>query len=513
MARALGAMALRLAAVAMLATGPLMLLIMAPTAIAAPAALGPGSRLSWQGRESYLHGANVPWLNWGCDFGCNAGGGASSTESQTVLTDGFRRATDAGMNSIRWWVFPGDPWQITRDATGAPTGLNPAIYADFDAALRLAEAHDLYYVFVLFSGPTGVPSQWLTDASQRTKLAGALAPLFARYRGNPRVLAWEVFNEPEFDIWTGKIAQAPVQATVKAIADAVHANSTALVTVGSAHLDGLGMWKGQGLDFYQAHWYDYMSGGGWCARCTDYATVQARFGLDAPLVIGELYTGADTDALQRFEDFYAKGYAGAWPWSLFPDRTNDKLPIDLAAARTFSQRHSDLGPRAGTTPTPVPAGTATVRPTTVPVATATSTPSPTPSPTRTATPLPISTATGVPSATPGAGRPDFTISASASPSTVAGGQSVTLAVPVTSKTAGKWLIDVEVYDPNGRQVFQTTYDNQAFRADQTRRYSPTWRVPAGAPGGTYTVKVGVFGTKWGQLYYWSDAAGQFTVRP
>src|SRR5215204_1247742 len=291
-----------------------------PVAWAAPAAVPAGSRVPWQGGSWYLHGANVPWYNWGCDFGCTANGGASSAAVRGALAPGFARARTSGMHTIRWWVFPGDPWQITRDGAGAPAGLTAAVYADFDAALRLAEAYDLYYVFVLFSGPASVPRPWLTDGGQRTRLAGALAPLFARYRGHPRVLAWEVFNEPEWDIWNGTVAAAPIQATVKAIADAVHAHSTAYVTVGAAMLDGLPLWVGQGLDVYQAHWYDYMSGGDWCARCTDYAAVRARYGLDAPLVLGELYTGPDTDALQRFEDFYAKGYAGAWPWSLFPDR-------------------------------------------------------------------------------------------------------------------------------------------------------------------------------------------------
>ncbi|MDQ3701570.1 MAG: cellulase family glycosylhydrolase [Chloroflexota bacterium] len=544
-ARTLGTTMVRLLTIATLVASPLFLLPTAPPATAAPAtALGAGSRIPWQGGEWYLHGANIPWLNWGCDFGCNANGGASSTGSQGVLTEGFRRATDAGMNTMRWWVFPGDPWQITRDSAGAPNGLHPAVYADFDAALRLAEAHDLYYVFVVFSAPTSVPTQWVTDAGQRTQLAGALAPLFARYRGHPRVLAWEVFNEPEYDIWGGKIAQEPVQATVRAIADAVHASSTAYVTVGSAHLDGLSMWQGQGLDFYQAHWYDGMAGGGWCARCTDYAGVKARFGLDGPLVIGELYTGPETDALQRHEDFYAKGFAGAWPWSLFADRTNDKLAVDLMAAKTFAQRHGDLGPRSGATiPTPVPPIATTVPPTPVPSATATRVPDPTattvpptatttppatatrsPDPTTTPskTPAPTSTAgptvapPAFPSATPvtppGAGQPSFTTRADVSPSTIAGGHGVTMAVPVTSKIAGKWLIDVEVYSPTGQQVFQKTYDNQTFRANQTRRYSPTWRVPAGSPPGTYTVKVGVFGAGWGQLYGWNDAAGRFTVR-
>jgi hypothetical protein len=376
-----------------------------PSAVA-QSAVPAGSRVAWQGGNWYLQGANVPWYNWACDFGCGANGGVSSATVQSVLATGFSQLQASGMHTVRWWVFPADPWQITRDSTGAPSAINSAVYADFDAALRLADQYDLYYVFVLFSNPASLPASWLTDATQREKLASALAPLFARYRGHPRVLSWEVFNEPEWDVWNGQIAQAPVQATVKVIADAVHVNSTAYVTVGSAMLDGLPMWVGQGLDYYQAHWYDYMSGGHWCARCTDYTTVRARYNLDAPLVIGEFYAGADVDALQRFTEFYNKGYAGAWPWSLFADRTNDKMAIDHAAARQFARQRTDLGPRAGSgsataTPTVSPTATATAAgvPTSKRTAMPTLTPTSTLTTTRTLTLGPTSTPTGQATAT------------------------------------------------------------------------------------------------------------------
>jgi hypothetical protein len=85
-----------------------------------------------------------------------------------------------------------------------------------------------------------------------------------------------------------------------------------------------------------------MSSGGWCARCTTFQQQADRFGLDAPLVIGEFYAGPDVDAEQRFEDWRSKGYAGGWPWSLFPERTFDELEIDLDAAAAFD--YPDNGP-------------------------------------------------------------------------------------------------------------------------------------------------------------------------
>jgi hypothetical protein len=326
-----------------------LLALVALTALGIPssgdAAAPTSNRISWNGADWYLHGANLPWYNWGCDFGCGGAGGASDPVVQTAVGAGLEQMQAGGMHVARWWVFPGDPWQITRGAGGAPAGIEPAVFADLDAALQLAETYDIYYVFTLFSAPSHIPQPWLTDPTQRSQLADALTTLFAAYNGHPRVLAWEVFNEPEWDIWNGVVSAGAVQATTGTVAEAVHASSSALVSVGAASLEGLPFWVGQGLDYYTAHWYDPMTGDE-CALCTDYATVQARYGLDAPLVIGEFYAGPDASPAQRFSSLYAKGYAGAWAWSLFPDRTNDHFAFDAEAAGTFASTYGTSGPCA-----------------------------------------------------------------------------------------------------------------------------------------------------------------------
>ena len=71
-----------------------------PIAGAAPAAVPAGSRVPWQGGSWYLHGANVPWYNGGCDFGCAASGGASSAASRGALAPGFDRARTSGMRMV-----------------------------------------------------------------------------------------------------------------------------------------------------------------------------------------------------------------------------------------------------------------------------------------------------------------------------------------------------------------------------------------------------------------------------
>src|SRR5579883_139509 len=276
--------------------GRLVLLALLSAAVLTGLALAPrhaqaagASRISWQGGNWFVHGADVPWYNWGCDFGCYAQSGKSGGVSTNLsaLAAGFQQAENAGMHVLRWWVFPGDPWQITTDSSGAPTGINSAVYPDFDAALNLAQQYDMYFDFVLFCGASSscVPSTWLTDTTQRSKLAQAIGSLAAHYSCNPRILSWEIYNEPDFDIWNGKIAQQPVVDTATAITQSIHANAPGtLVTIGTGFADGMAMFTGVGLDYYSPHWYDYMSSGNYCMICNTAAYYQSEYGISQPIV-------------------------------------------------------------------------------------------------------------------------------------------------------------------------------------------------------------------------------------
>jgi hypothetical protein len=430
--------------------------------------LPPGSRITWQGEEWYLFGANMAWVTWSRDFGGGEADGVSSAGTRALLDERLANAKANGVNVVRWWVFEGDAWQINRDESGAPAGLNEAIYQDFDAALELAETHDLSYVFVLFSAPHHLPSSWLENPEHRKALANSLAPLFARYADNHRVMSWEAFNEPDFDVWSGKTREEHLRETIREIGRAVHANSIALYTVGMAMLDGLPMVKGLGLDYYQAHWYDYMQPGAWCAICTTYDEVQKRYNLDAPLVIGELYLGADIENPHvRLQDFYSKGYAGAWPWSIYPEGTEDKLQIDWNSMRIFAGRHLDLGPRK--------------------------------------------TPALMPSAAPPTQRLGFNTTAQAAEVRVAPGTRLPIDVKVTSTAATRVVVDIEVYSPAGEKVHQEARDDQSFGPGETKAFTTFWQVPGDAPPGEYVVKVGIFTPGWGNVHDWNDRAGTFTV--
>ncbi|MGE0601504.1 MAG: cellulase family glycosylhydrolase [Dehalococcoidia bacterium] len=314
-----------------------------PTATPLPTPAVESTRIRWQGRLWYLHGANLPWVNWGCDFGCGTEGGVSSPEVSKTAASALAGAKPAGLNVIRWWMFPGEPSQFILAADGSPTGLKPAVYQDIDAALRLAQQYDVYFTFVLFSAPSHVPAAWIGDKSQRNALVGVIGDLAAHYATNPHILAWDVFNEPEWEVMNPAAGEDLV-ATVDAVADEIHRRSPALVTIGSVNITALGMWLNSPLDFYEPHWYDPMEPKA-CAICTDYATLSVIYGLKKPIVIGEFYADANVDAAGRYADLYKKGYAGAWGWSLLPGGTQDKLAVDLAAARQFADSVPDAGPR------------------------------------------------------------------------------------------------------------------------------------------------------------------------
>jgi hypothetical protein len=343
-----------------------------------PGPVDPLSRIQYNGQNMFLHGVNAAWWNFSRDFGGGPyGGGLSDTllnssgglDWGSVVTQRLALLPPANVHYVKWWMFesnptdqPNGPFQILRDASGRPTGIDPNVYLDIDAALLAAEQFDLYYEMALFVRPNYLPISWLT--TYRADLINALQPLFARYANNPRMMTYSIFVEPDWDIWEGNADLILSRAFVQAMTMAIHQESNALVTVNAAMVDGLPNWQGLGLDFYSTSWYDYMNsndprthdgeGGLWCALCTTYDEIRQRYALDKPLVIGEFYAGdtanyvlpnSNGGPFERFEAWYDKGYAGSLAWCLFPERTMSYMAVNFTYYGQFGNRHGDMGPR------------------------------------------------------------------------------------------------------------------------------------------------------------------------
>jgi hypothetical protein len=303
-----------------------------------PTISGTGTRVPWFGGTSFWLGANVAWWNWGQDFGGGTSSGVASASAASTIRARFQQARNAGFRVLRWWLFP-DSAPVQRDGDNAPTGIAPAVYADLDAALKIADDLDLYYVFVVFNGKD-LPASWITDSAQTAKLAQVLGGMFSRYKDNRRIVSWEVMNEPEFLQDNLGISTAASRPFMKAIVDSIHANSHAFATIGAGSTDWVGNWVGLGLDYYQGHWYSE-----YASIPSSYSDYQSRFNLDRPLVIGEFNGGPDQPALDNYESLYKNGFSGAWPWSLFTEHAGDSYEVDYAAAASFSAKHADLGPK------------------------------------------------------------------------------------------------------------------------------------------------------------------------
>ena len=105
-----------------------------------------------------------------------------------------------------------------------------------------------------------------------------------------------------------------------------------------------------------------------------------------------------------------------------------------------------------------------------------------------------------------AAAPAFTVTATATPSSVSRGATTTIK-PVVTDTGGalsNGVVDVEVYNAAGTKVGQQFWQAQSFTSRQKRSYSWNWVTP-NTPG-TYTVKVGIFGANWSPLYFWNNVA-------
>ena len=455
----------------------------------------------------YLFGTNMPWLNWATDFGGGPNGGGASGNI-ALLDSKLQSAHNAGMHVVRWWVFEGGSPQIQRDSNGTPTGLNPNVYTDIDAALNEAAKYDISYNLVLFGGTNddAVTHQWWEDATKRQALVNVLIPLFKHYATNPRVHTWELVNEPEWQSRNGQTTVSGMLATGDALANAIHQNSPALVTVGNAQIQDMQTWAGHPLDYYSPHYYDNFGTGS-----NDPFLNAANSPDGKPVVIGEFpaSTGLTPDALTRWNSLYSNGYAGAWNWSLSPEFTGDHIGTDITAASTFASGKTDLGPRlTGTTATATPTSTsvpatATPTSTSLPATTTATAVPPTPAPAITAT----ATATAVPQTTA-----TWTLAATLSTGSVRRGRTITVTANVTASQSTSALVDVEIYDPSFNKVDQVWWDNQSFSAGVTRSFSTSWKVPSGSPTGTYTVMVGTFGPGWNGADAFNNHAATFTVR-
>lgn len=342
------------------------------------------------GGRWFLVGANVPWLNggYGADF-ATVEEWNQHTYDPNATRAMLRALRQQGANMVRWWLFAdgrGAP-EFNANSGGAVTGLDANFLPSLANAIQIAAEEDMYLVFNLWSFDmlmadstvsgrgehAGGHRDLIVESAKRASfINNALLPMLRYPVGasgytigaHPHVLAWDIFNEPEFGInepphftpasdISQPVTLAQMQRFIAEIAGAIHRNSNQLTTVGSASMKwnstgalgaagnfwsdaALTAYDPQGyLDFYQIHYYGWMNGD---ERYWSYSPLfidwyEGQF--DKPVVIGEAPAnagGTNRTPTQLLAGLRANCYAGTWVWPYFNISDNTGQWSDAAAA-------------------------------------------------------------------------------------------------------------------------------------------------------------------------------------
>lgn len=342
------------------------------------------------GGRWFLVGANVPWLNggYGADF-ATVEEWNQHTYDPNATRAMLRALRQQGANTVRWWLFAdgrGAP-EFNANSGGAVTGLDANFLPSLANAIQIAAEEDMYLVFNLWSFDmlmadstvsgrgehAGGHRDLIVESAKRSSfINNALLPMLRYPVGasgytigtHPHVLAWDIFNEPEFGInepphfapasdISQPVTLAQMQRFIAEISGAIHRNSNQLTTVGSASMKwnstgalgaagnfwsdaALTAYDPQGyLDFYQIHYYGWMNGD---ERYWSYSPLfidwyEGQF--DKPVVVGEAPAnagGTNRTPTQLLAGLRANCYAGAWVWPYFNINDNTGQWSDAAAA-------------------------------------------------------------------------------------------------------------------------------------------------------------------------------------
>jgi hypothetical protein len=333
----------------------------APSAAPSAATEAWSQTIRWRDSDLYLLGVNYPYYHYGNDFGGNAWGnyGVHDPKSYADVDADFAKLASLGVRTVRWFTFTDGRAGITFDTDGMPSGLDEYVFRDFDAALEIAQRHNIAINFVLLDfrfiwdantengvqlgGHSAVLS---TPEGQKALVRNVFEPVFRRYANHPSILSWEVMNEPEWTLVDAgtidrKVITQPLTlATFRDFAEltisAIHDVAQTYATIGCADAKWAQNWMGLDLDYYQIHFYDWMQ-----PYSTDnLMAMRAEWlRLDRPVVVGEF--PADHSAVSGLRDYlnlwFTNGYAGAWPWSYRADTTWGTP--DTEVLRSWAEAH------------------------------------------------------------------------------------------------------------------------------------------------------------------------------
>jgi len=323
-------------------------LVLVSTSIAAQ----PANTITYNNKAYYINGVNAPWKSFGSDIGTHYQWGP--LYSPTFFTTFFQECKSYGVNCVRLWIHCDGRSSPEFDDNGFVTGLDTNFLSNFDDLLKIAASNNVMVMPCLWSFDmtkdftadagkyAGKHADLIQDtAKTRSYINKALIPMVSHLANSCNLFAWEIINEPEWSIQgPGNTVQlvdsVAMQRFCAMIAEAIHANSNKMVTVGSACLKWCSSrqppavaqyWSDSAfkkaynkpkafLDFYQIHYYDWMFNADWGYDPFQATKTPAYWKLDKPALIGESPAAAGKYTMKQMVDAaFANGYAGIMPWS------------------------------------------------------------------------------------------------------------------------------------------------------------------------------------------------------
>jgi hypothetical protein len=292
--------------------------------------------------DDFVVGANLPWLDYGQDFGANAWrpeGGLARPERRERLRRALFGLAESGARLVRWWLLADGRAGLREDGDGRLLGLDTRLLADVEAAvvaLREAGLEALFVVadYMWLAAPRRVGGVRLggrrdlvRDPEARARLLdGVVGPIAERFGREPAIAGWDLMNEPEWaTLGTGtldprrSVSRRQMRAFLEALASLLRERATQPLTVGLASRRWLSLVDGLDLDILQVHWYESLDPVATLARPVP-ADCPGR-----PLLLGEFPTrGASLGPAAVLEMARSAGYCGALAWSaLSADRASD----------------------------------------------------------------------------------------------------------------------------------------------------------------------------------------------
>ncbi|RUS82647.1 hypothetical protein EGW08_009600 [Elysia chlorotica] len=268
-----------------------------------------GNRFLFKGEHVFLSGGNLPWINYGYDYGNNQWAGVKGR-----VEDQLRMLRDAGGNSLRLWIHIQGESSPLFDQGGYVIGTDSqgTFLSDFKDMLNLARSYDILVI----------PTLWNAAVDQDThnRLDGLIvdpAKLTSYIRVVLIPLVRELNSEPCYDTFMLILSGAGWAGGKYSYRDMLRSGVFAAFSL----LELLGK-----LDFHDFHSYSFEgsfdSMAAFVHNCSDYGSTR-------PVVVGEFWRqqGGHRSTNQLFAYVYRHGYSGAWSWDLVHNGPDQRAGI------------------------------------------------------------------------------------------------------------------------------------------------------------------------------------------